>query len=157
MEIVDVFVEYPSGMSIFDSATYSRGFNQVCVSERLAAVLRELGVTEAPPEVTATIDGVPVVLQQCTDGCFSVEFATHEQPKQGPGFLLRRIGHEWSEDQRQQFGRYAHTLSAASIVGAVGYWHSTQVWTATAVFNIAMLVVFFVILFLAGMDSMNGE
>jgi hypothetical protein len=157
MEIVDVFVEYPSGMSISDSASYARGFNQVCISERLAAVLREFSVTEAPPEVTATIEGVPVVLHQRTDECFSVEFSTDEQPKQRPGFLLRLIGHEWTEDQRQQFGRYAHTLSAASIVGAVGYWHSTQVWAATTVFNIAMLVVFFVILFLAGMDSMNGE
>jgi hypothetical protein len=32
---------------------YARGFNQVCVSERLAAVLREFSVTEAPPGVTA--------------------------------------------------------------------------------------------------------
>jgi hypothetical protein len=157
MEIVDVFVEYPSGMRISDSATYARGFNQVCVSERLAAVLREFSATEAPPEVTATIEGVLVVLHQRTDGCFSVEFSTDEQPKQHPGFLLRLIGHEWSKDQRQQFGRYVHTLSAASIVGAVGYWHSLHSWATESVLSMAALLILFVVLFFTGMDSMNGD
>ncbi|TDN59044.1 hypothetical protein [Paraburkholderia sp. BL10I2N1] len=157
MEIVDIFVEYASGMTITDRATFVEDLQVVQPSERLAAILREFSASEAPPVVSAMLNGGPVRLDARVDGSFSVTPARLEQKKPRTGFISAHVGHAWTKDQRQQFGRFAHTLSAASIVGAVGYWHSTQVWTFTAVFDVAILFVWFVLLFYAGMDTMNGE
>ena len=114
-------------------------------------------MSEAPPAVSAMIDGASVQLDVRVDGNFSVIANTNEPNRIRTGLIATHFGHAWTKDQRQQFGRYVHTLSAASIVGAVGYWHSTQLWTVSAVFNVAMLCVWFVLLFYADMDSMNGE
>lgn len=69
----------------------------------------------------------------------------------------RLVRASWSKDQRQQFGRFCHTLTVSSIVGLVGYVHAISefsIWTAT---NVAALVVIGVITYIVGMDSMNGE
>ena len=157
MQIVEICVEYPSGISIVDRATFIQQLDNVVPSERLASILRELATSEAPPAVTAEIDGASLRLDARVDGTFSVsrESVMPDEPHVRP--RLFKVGHSWNKDQRQQFGRFAHTLSAASIAGAVGYWHSLQVWTVSAALSIAILLVLFVILFLAGMDSMNGE
>jgi hypothetical protein len=157
MEIVDIFVEYPSGMSIADRATLIQQLETVAPSERLAAILRELAASEAPPAVTAMIGGVSVRLDARVDGTFSVSRDSASSKKSRSGYRLFNLGRSWSKDQRQQFGRFAHTLSAASAAGAIGYGHSITVWTLAAVFNVSALVVLFVVLFLRGMDSMNGE
>src|SRR5260370_33854750 len=109
MEIVDIFVEYPSGMTITDRATFIRDLETVTHSERLASILREFATSEAPPAVTATIGGVPVCLDARVDGTFSVsrECVAPKMPRSG--FLRFNLGHSWSRDQRQQFGRFAHT------------------------------------------------
>lgn len=157
MQIVDICVEYPSGISIDDRATFIHPLDNVVPPERLASILREFAMSEAPPAVTATIDGASVRLDARVDGTFSV--SRESVPPKKPASVFRRLnpGHSWSKDQRQQFGRFAHTLSAASAVGAIGYGHSTTVWTLAAAFNVSVLVVLFVLLFLLGMDSMNGE
>lgn len=157
MEIVDIFVEYPSGMSIADRATFIQQLDTVAPSERLAAILREFATSEAPPVVTAVIGGASVRLDARVDGTFSVSRESVSPKKRRSGFRLVNLGHSWSKDQRQQFGRFAHTLSAASAAGAIGYGHSITVWSLAAVFNVSVLVVLFVLLFFIGMDSMNGE
>ncbi|KVK79023.1 hypothetical protein [Burkholderia sp. MSMB1498] len=155
MEIVDLVVEYASGLSISDRATYLCELRSVHPSSRVIDIMRGLSGTEAPPSARALIDGEDIQLDQCDDGTF---VASDESGSPMPAsFVARHIGHEWTKDKRQQFGRYLHTLSAASGAGAAGYWHSTDVWTGTAVFNLTTLLVLFVILFLAGMDSMNGD
>lgn len=157
MEIIEIVVEYPSGMSITDRATFIRDLDAVAPSERLASILRVFSTTEAPPAVSATIDGASVRLDAQVDGSFAVSRQNATPGKLRSAFLPLNVGHSWSKDQRQQFGRYAHTLSAASVAGAVGYWHSTEVWTFAAAINIAALLALCVLLFLAGMASMNGE
>jgi hypothetical protein len=158
MEIVDVFVEYPSGMTITDRATYMRDLGQVCLSERLAAVLREFSATEAPPAVTARIEDTISQLEARVDGSFSVAVPAVESTKKGASQTLPvEFGKAWSKDQRQQFGRFCHALTVASLAGFVGYWHSTQNWTIGAILNEAALVVVVVLTFIVGMDSMNGE
>lgn len=157
MEIVDLVVEYPSGLSISDRATYIADLEIVHPSTRVAAILRDLGDTEAPPTAFASIDGVEVELEPRLDGTFAVAGEMPEaEPKRG-SFIAKHVGHAWTKDQRQQCGRYLHTLSAASGVGAIGFWHATHEWTPLAIFDAAVLLLFFVLLFIAGMDSMNGE
>ncbi|MFL9995283.1 hypothetical protein PQR34_32200 [Paraburkholderia sediminicola] len=157
MRIVEIRVEYPSGITIVDRATFIQQLDNVVPSERLASILREFATSEAPPAVTAEIDGASLRLDARVDGTFSVSRESLALKKPVSGFRLLNLGNSWSKDQRQQFGRFAHTLSAASAVGAIGYGHSTTVWTLAAAFNVSVLVVLFVVLFFIGMDSMNGE
>lgn len=155
MKIISVVVEFATGMEITDGASLDPDSMTVHISDRLRRVLRDPESTEPPPRITAQVDDsrVPVI---SSDGQFIVrESVARSAPRSPRSF--RRFGHAWSKEQRQQFGRFSHTLSAASIVGAVGYWHSTGTWTISAVLNEAVLVFLFVILFLRGMDSMNGE
>jgi hypothetical protein len=62
-----------------------------------------------------------------------------------------------TRDQRQQFGRLMHTLSAAALIGAIGFWHSTSAWTGGNILSEANLVLAFVITYYEGMVSMKGE
>jgi hypothetical protein len=72
MEIVEITVEYASGMVITDQASFSRELEQVFPSERLASLLREFSATEAPPVVNAVIDGLEAPLDHRVDGSFAV-------------------------------------------------------------------------------------
>lgn len=157
MELIDFSVEYPSGMTITDSASYLREMQQVYPSQRLRLILVAFAATEAPPAVTALIDGAPVRLDQHTDGSFSV--GPTLPPAQSEGVVGRLLQPflDPTKEQRQQFGRFCHTLAAAAFLGAVGIWHSTQVWTFTEVKLEASLVLSFVITFFQGMRSTKGE
>lgn len=157
MEIIEIFIEYPSGMSIADRASYMSEAGQVFPSERLQACLREFSVTEAPPAVSAVIDGETVRLDSRTDGSFSVGDTLPESQAAGIFARLLQPFTVPTEDQRQQFGRFCHTIAAAAFLGAVGVWHSTQQWTLESVRLEVSLVLSFVVTFVRGMHSMRGE
>jgi hypothetical protein len=158
MEIIDIFVEYASGITITDRATFVPHLGEVCVSGRLAALVREFGLTEAPPKVSATIRGHTVTLDQGVGGNFSVPEGAME-PLPEPAWWLRILQAfvPQSTEQRQQFGRLTHTLSAASLIGAIGFWHSTSSWTTSNILSEVNLVLAFVITYYEGMVSMKGE
>jgi hypothetical protein len=159
MEIVEISLQFPTGMVITDRASLSRELGQVFASERVTAVLREFGATEAPPTITVRIDGADVPLDQRVDGSFSVEvpFVSAETGKPESRWISVRFGEAWSKDQRQQFGRFCHSLTVASLAGFVGYWHSMTNWTGISILNEAALAAIIVLTFVVGMDSMNGE
>ncbi|WP_454875580.1 hypothetical protein [Paraburkholderia xenovorans] len=157
MEIVEIVVEYPSGMTISDRASYLRDAGQVYPSERLQAVIREFSISEAPPAVSVVIDGATVQLDSKIDGTFAVgNPVVGEQEDSLISLLLQPLLNP-TKDQRQQFGRFCHTLAAAAFLGAVGVWHSTQVWTLSEVKLEASLVAGFVLTFIQGMISIKGE
>ncbi|MGF6768572.1 hypothetical protein P3T18_001042 [Paraburkholderia sp. GAS199] len=157
MEIIDIVVEYPSGMTISDRASYLRDAGQVYPSERLQAVIREFSISEAPPAASAVIDGVTVEMDIRTDGNFSVGGPVGGENEDSLiGLLLQPLRNP-TKDQRQQLGRFCHTLAAAAFLGAVGVWHSTQVWTLADVKLEASLVASFVLTFIQGMISIKGE
>jgi hypothetical protein len=158
MEIIKIKVEFPGGLTITDSATWREREGQVCVSERLKQVLRELDVTEAPPVVTATCRGQTVLMEVTSGGDF--RFKSGQIVRQVPKGVLeqfRQIVVQPSKDQRQQFGRFLHTLSAGATIGAIGFWHSTTKWNVANDFSIGSLCIAAVILFYLGIVSMDGE
>jgi hypothetical protein len=157
MEIVDIVVEYPCGMTISERASYLRDADQVYLSERLQAVIREFSISEAPPAVSAVIDGATVELDIRTDGSFSVGDVIGAGKEDSLIGLLLQPFLNPTKDQRQQVGRFCHTLAAAAFLGAVGVWHSTQVWTVADVKLEASLVASFVLTFIQGMISIKGE
>ncbi|CAG4913756.1 hypothetical protein [Paraburkholderia gardini] len=158
MEVIDIFVEFASGITITDRAMFVPDLREVCVSERLAAVIREFAMTEAPPRITATIAGHTIALDQGASGnFFAPEGSEHPAGKSAWWLRLLQALVPQTKDQRQQFGRLMHTLSAASLIGAIGFWHSTSVWTAGNILSEVNLVLAFVITYYEGMVSMKGE
>jgi hypothetical protein len=158
MEIIKIEVEFPGGLSISDSATWREKDGQVYVSDRLKQVLRELDVTEAPPVVKATCHGQTVSLELTSTGDFRLRSGQIVlQPPKGVMAQFRQIAMQPSKDQRQQFGRFTHTLCAGSTIGAVGFWHSTTNWVLANDFALGSLCITAVVLFYIGMTSMDGE
>ncbi|MCX5545487.1 hypothetical protein M3A49_39710 [Paraburkholderia sp. CNPSo 3076] len=155
MEIVTVVVQYAGGLEISEGATLDPVTGVVHVSERLQQLLRECDTTEAPPRLTVLVGGARHLLIHDRAEFKRGEVIAPTIPRSVIPFS--RFGHAWSKEQRQQFGRFAHTLSAASIVGAIGYGHTTTTWGFSEVLNEGVLIFLFVILFSRGMDSMNGE
>ncbi|CAN7767680.1 hypothetical protein LJR296_007237 [Cupriavidus necator] len=62
-----------------------------------------------------------------------------------------------TKDQRLQYGRFTHTLSAAAIVGLAGYSTSRPGWNLTAVANGVSLFVIAGVLFAVGAVLSKGE
>lgn len=113
-------------------------------------------MTEAPPLITALIEGEVRVLTWKGEDTLAV--AAMEMVDRWK--VLRQVGQvvrQPSRDQRQQFGRFLHTLSTAAFIGAIGLWHATTVWTWPNILNEADLVLAFVLSFVIGMISMDGE
>ncbi|BCF98042.1 hypothetical protein PPGU19_026110 [Paraburkholderia sp. PGU19] len=69
-------VEHASGMTITDYANCLRDVDQLYPSECLEVVLPEFGIGEAPPAVSAAVDGMNVQLDSMTDGSFAIAGAT---------------------------------------------------------------------------------
>ena len=156
MKPIDVTVRFPSGMTVTEAASYAVEVRWVYVSSRLSAVLREFSVTEAPPVITGLIDGQTCSLEERPDGVLVVREIVD------PGRLktfrqLDQLMRAPTKDQRQQFGRFLHTLSSAAFIGAIGLWHVTTQWTWANLLNEADLVLGFVLSFVIGMISMDGE
>lgn len=159
MEILDIRVAFASGMTITDRATFIPELAEVCPSERLASVLREFALTEAPPQISATIRGHSVELESGVGGNLIVpQDALDLSPVPSAWWLrILKAFVPQTKDQRQQFGRLMHTLSAASLIGAIGFWHSTSSWTAGNILSEVNLFLAFVITYYEGMVSMKGE
>jgi hypothetical protein len=153
---VNVTVKFPSGMTVTEAASYAVTQQCVFVSARLTAILREFNATEAPPMISAVIDGEFCLLEHRANDTLGV-MAVDTNDR----FRLRRqlvqVVRRPSRDQRQQFGRFLHTLSTAAFIGAIGLWHATTEWTWANVLNEADLVLAFVLSFVIGMISMDGE
>jgi hypothetical protein len=157
MEPIDIKVEYPSGLELTDRAGLSRELGLVDVSERLRKIMQLLDDTEAPPLAIATVDGQAVVLERRVDGAFHVDLPRDADIPIDAWRLPFRFASAWSKDQRQQFGRFCHSLTVAAVVGLVGYFHSTQTWTWGAIVNEVGLAAVAVLSFVMGMYCMNGE
>ncbi|AEI83108.1 hypothetical protein CNE_BB2p03130 (plasmid) [Cupriavidus necator N-1] len=64
---------------------------------------------------------------------------------------------EPTKEQRQQSGRFAHTLSAAAVIGAAGYLGTNHTWSIRAVTDVISLVGVGVVLFFAGAILSKGD
>ncbi|MFC4345006.1 hypothetical protein [Cupriavidus numazuensis] len=73
---------------------------------------------------------------------------------------LKRIAEAFrdpTKDQLQAYGRYCHTLSAAAVVGFVGYASGRPGWSVTTVLNCACLAVVAGVLLAIGAAFLKGE
>jgi hypothetical protein len=105
MEIVEVSIEFPSGMVITDHATYFPDIGQVQPSERLLFLLQHLGESEAPPIVTVFLGGTAVRADLRIDGNFEVDANETKSAMQPPTFSQRLFGHETETDNESRIVR----------------------------------------------------
>ncbi|WP_407973098.1 hypothetical protein ACJ51O_36605 (plasmid) [Burkholderia pyrrocinia] len=157
MEFVDVRVEFPSGLSVVDRGSYDPDEQIVFISVPMRELLVAVKEMEPPPAITASWDGFEAMLVQATSDSFDVVSVTELVAKPRSRLGARLVRASWSKDQRQQFGRFCHTLTVSSIVGVVGYVHAISEFSIWAAMNVAALVAIGVITYIVGMDSMNGE
>ncbi|EDT42970.1 hypothetical protein [Burkholderia ambifaria] len=157
MKLVEVCIEFPSGLSVVDRGTYAPDIGMVYISVRLRDFLAMVGQTESPPTITANWEGNEATLIQSTADSLAVLEVRVSGSPQRSWLSSRLIRSTWSKDQRQQYGRVCHALSVSAIVGIVGYANSAPGWTSQMVRNMAAMVVVAVITFVVGMDSMNGD
>ncbi|KMZ13829.1 hypothetical protein BHUM_02019 [Candidatus Burkholderia humilis] len=154
MKLARVKVEYTCGLMLTDRVSLDVTSGIVSIPPRLTQLMDLMDQTECLPAFSLDYEGyaLPVSLQ--TDGVFVV--SVPRDPRPGLRSRLYAIANP-SKDQRQQNGRYLHTLSAASIGGAVGYAHSSAIWDWQTAFGTAALVVLGVVLWHAGFLHMKGK
>jgi hypothetical protein len=158
MLVIEIEIEYAGGIIVVDKATWNEETGDLHVSERLKQIVRTLDSTEARPSITATCYGQAIDIEPASDGDFRIapgQVVT--RPPKGVIALFRQTVRQPSKEQRQQVGRYLHTLSAASAIGAIGFWHSTNNWNWQNALSEANLWIAAVIIFCMGIICMNGD
>jgi hypothetical protein len=158
MQIVEIIVEDASGMTISDRGTFIAEDGRVLVSARLAHALQLVLDEGLQPMVAASINGHFMLLERADDGTFRVsnDFVAKSRPA-GLWCRLVMMVKSPALAQRQQFGRFMHMLTVASLVGAVAFWHWTSNWSAANVLNEINLLLAAAISFYTGMVAVNGD
>ncbi|WP_321794795.1 hypothetical protein [Caballeronia sp. J97] len=154
MKLAKVKVEYTCGLTLVDKVTLDVATGAVSLPPRLRALMAEMEKSEYPPAIVLDYRGRDLSVRLTDDGAFFIDLLP--EPDEG---VVQHLKHSLSfptENQRQQNARYLHTLSAASLGGAVALWHSTRTWDAAAVVNLTCLVVFAVVLWIIGFRHMDG-
>jgi hypothetical protein len=154
MKLARVKVEYTCGLVLMDGASLDVASGVVSIPPRLSRLMTMMQETECSPAFSLEHKGYVLPVSPEADGTYVVSVPLDP----GPGLRNRLYAiANPSKDRRQQNGRYLHTLSAASIGGAVGYVHSSAAWDWTAAFSTAAFVGLEVILWYAGCLHMKGE
>ena len=136
-----------------------------------AAILADSDVVVLPSRLVQQIEsskaaGEAYVLAASEDGyeipLVHVEAATFRLNRQGRArkslwSVVRSALLAPTRDQRQQYGRFAHTLSAAALIGAASYFSGSRTWTLGAVFDVATLIAVTVVLFVVGAVLSKGD
>ncbi|NMM01549.1 hypothetical protein HHL24_26875 [Paraburkholderia sp. RP-4-7] len=158
MEIIDIFVECPSGLNLSFRGALNADLDEIAVSEHLASIVRASCAPGEDAVISAFINDQWRTLALNDHGRFSVAPAGAVEEAEQSG-LWRRISQPIvapTSDQAQQLGRFLHALAVASLVGAIGLWHSTRFWTSGDVLSELNLCIAFVVTFYVGLRLTKG-
>jgi hypothetical protein len=154
MKLAIVRVEYSSGTVLVDRASLNEKTGEILLPPRLDELMEVMGKRERSQTFTLEYRSYVLPVAISASGGCSVEV-----PKV-PTAIGRRMLHAIllpSKDQQQQNGRFLHTLSAASFVGAVGYAHSLPSWTVSTLADAVSLAGLGVLLWAIGFYLMKGD
>jgi hypothetical protein len=154
MKLAKVKVEYTGGTTITERVMLNPDTGHVQLPPRLHSLMNAMDGTECSPSFTLEYKGVVVPVERESDNSFKVTISP--EADSGARQLLQAIASP-TKEQRLQNGRFAHTLSAASIGGAVGYAHSTSGWDTQTLLGTLALGGLGVVLWYAGLYIMKGE
>jgi hypothetical protein len=153
MKLAKVKIEYSSGTTIVDRVSLDPVTGRVYLAPRVLALINTMEQSECSPSFSLQYKGY-VLPVAAASGEYSVSMPVEH------GTAFGKVMHSIavpSKEQRQQNGRYLHTLSAASIGGAAASWHAAlgQGWDAFVLPG--FLAIAGVLLWYAGIWSMEGE
>ncbi|SAK89398.1 hypothetical protein AWB82_06264 [Caballeronia glebae] len=154
MKLAKVKIEYSSGTTIVDRVTLDPATGEVHLAPRVLRLLSKMEESECSPSFSLQYKGDVLPVKMVDDGRYRVSIP----PEPGPG--LQQVLHAVAtptKDQRHQNGRCLHTLSAASIGGAVGYAHSASAWDSLTIASTSALAALGVVLRYAGHYVMKGD
>lgn len=154
MKLAKVRVEYTGGTMITERVMLDPETGRVQLPPRLHSLMNAMDETECSPFFTLEYKGVVVPAEREAGNAFKVTISPEVDP--GARQFLQAIASP-TKEQRLQNGRYAHTLSAASIGGAVGYAHSASGWNPQTLLGTLALGGLGVVLWYAGLYIMKGE
>jgi len=153
--IAKVVFRATNGVEISCSVRYEGSQNLVAVPARISSLVDQVGASGDEHVLLLVERGFEFPLVRDESGVYRVDRSHAIRP----GFLdeVKSSIIAPTKDQRLQYGRYCHTLSVSSVVGAVGYGAGLPGWTATSVVNCASLLAFGVVLFAVGAVLSKGE
>jgi hypothetical protein len=154
MKLVRVKVEYSCGLTIVERATLEIGSGQVHLPPRLVGLMGKMEETEVFSVVSVEYDGHVLPVSVSQPGAFVVNIPSISAS--AVQRLLHAIAYP-SKDQRQQNGRFLHTLAAAAIGGAVATLHTASISDWPSLVTVALLGMGGVLLWFVGFRCMNGE
>lgn len=153
MKLAKVKIEYTCGTTIVERVMLDATTGEVHLPPRLDALMVQMDKVDCSPAFSLQYQGY-VLPVSVLDGVFRVRVP--ETPARMGQRMLHAVAFP-SKDQRQQNGRFLHTLAAASVGGAVGYAHSTPMWSAESAVGTAVLAVGGVVLWAMGFLCMKGD
>jgi hypothetical protein len=154
VKLATVKVEYTCGQTLTDRVTLDAKTGEILLPPRLIGVMAKMADSECLPAFSLQYGGYVLPVEAGAKSSYKVQL-----PVIAP-FGFRRLLHpiaQPTKDQRQQNGRFLQTLSAAAIVGAIGYVHAAGQWDLSTLLNTASLSVLGVILWYAGLLAMKGD
>jgi hypothetical protein len=154
MKLAKVKIEYTGGTTITERVTLDAATGQVHLPPRLHALMEKMRETECSPAFGLEYQGLVLPVAVLPDGTYKVSIPA--EPQSGIQQVLNAIAYP-SKDQRQQNARYLHTLSAASIGGAVGYVHAATTVDFQTIAGTASLAGLGILLWYVGFRAMKGD
>jgi len=154
-KLAKVILKTTSGDEFTCSVHHNVGAGRVELPARLADLIDDAEANGEKYVLVLLDNGFQYPLVLSDDGGYSVD----PQAAARRGFLqeARLALFLPSKDQRMQYGRFAHTLSASAVIGIVGYLAGKPVWSWASVLNVLTLFGASVVLFVVGAVLSKGE
>jgi len=153
--LIKVTFSATSGEEVNGRAQFDRAGGLVTLPQRLLAMVDRARSDGEGFEIVAHENGYKFPLIHHQAATYRMDKGAGQ--RDGFFYLALKAIIEPSKDQRQQYGRFAHTLSAGATIGFVGYFKSVPVWSFHTVADLCGLFFAGVVLFVVGAVLSKGD
>ncbi|WP_155887954.1 hypothetical protein [Cupriavidus sp. WS] len=153
--LAKVVLKTTNGDELTCAVHYDRDSNTVTLPTRVLDI-RDDAIDQGDRYVLLLIDnGYQYPLVRSSQASYRVDRASVQRRGWSKGIYNALFNP--SKDQRLQYGRFLHTLSAASLVGAITYTSGHAAWASGEIANATLLFAGAVVLFCIGAVLSQGE
>jgi len=153
--LIKVTFSATSGEEVSGKAKIDRSKGIATLPTRISASIDRAKAAGEGFEVVAHDNGYKYPLVHVVGGQYRLDAGSRQ--REGFWNLAWRAITAPHKDQRQQYGRFMHTLSAAAMIGFVGYVKSIPVWSLYAAWEAFCLILCGVVLFVVGAVLAKGD
>ncbi|MBB1634982.1 MULTISPECIES: hypothetical protein [Cupriavidus] len=154
-KLAKVILKTTSGDEFTCSVHHNVGAGRVELPARLADLIDDAEANGEKYVLVLLDNGFQYPLAIGEDGGYSVDLLA--AAKRGFWQEVRLALFLPSKDQRMQYGRFVHTLSASAVIGMAGYLAGKPGWSWGAALNVIGFSVTGVVLFAVGAVLSKGE